>query len=571
MKSRQNSTGRKKVMSILRMENLTFAYAGTNQLVLEDININVAQGEYALVIGKSGSGKTTLLKMMKKSMMPVGRMTGHVLFCGCDIQDMESRENAALIGLVGQSPDHQIVTDTVWHELAFGLENLGLDNEKIRKRVAEFAEYFGITQWYNKKVDTLSGGQKQILNLASVMVMQPRLLLFDEPTAGLDPLAASAFFDTVRRINKELGVTIIMAEHNLESVYGDADLVFVLEEGKVLCHGSPRQTAQYLIREENPLKRSLPSAARIYKILRDGSGDNIPIPLSVREGRLWLHKKFPGAEAPVKCGAKEEELSKGNTDYACVMKNVTFSYDKSGSAVLDKLNLSIERGKITAIVGGNGSGKSTIFKLLAGIEKKYRGSVTVKGRVVLLPQNPLAVFTEISAEEEIAEVLMDKHLDDYKGLSISQKKEIVQQSLNQFGLEKFRKSNPYDLSGGQQEKLAIAKALLLKPDILLLDEPTNGLDSFFKEVLGRQLRDLSESGMTIVIVSHDVEFAASYSDRCAFLFDRNIVSFGSTKSFFAGNMFYTTNVNKIVSDLFEDVVTIDDVRKYMVENGDNLK
>ncbi|MDO5381528.1 MAG: energy-coupling factor transporter ATPase [Eubacteriales bacterium] len=561
-------------MSVLELKNLTFSYAGSDQNVLTNVSMTVEEGEFVVVMGKSGSGKTTLLKCLKKNTVPAGKISGEIKVLGRNIENLTDRENASLIGLVGQNPDNGIVTDKVYHELAFGLENLGIDSDSIRKRVAEMSEYFGITSWYERNVETLSGGQKQILNLASVMVMQPEILLLDEPGANLDPLASRKFLDVIKRINRELGVTVIIVEHNLENIYPDADKVIYINEGRMEICGTPQEATREIIESKNVMKQGLPAAIRIYDILH--SQDNTEnIPLTISQGRRWINNnservrnyvynlgisgKVRNSEDSQKSGEKKASNKLNKSDMAVMVKNVTFSYEKNSQLILEKANLSIKKNIVTGILGSNGSGKSTVLKLISGIMKGYKGKITHNGRAVMLPQNPMSVFTEISVEEELAEVLMDKRLNIYEGFNLEEKKAIVENVLKEYDLDGVRKQNPYDLSGGQQEKLAVAKVLLLKPDILLLDEPTNGLDPYFKKEFGEKIRHLCDENVTVIIVSHDLEFVAEYTDECMLLFDKNIVTVEDTNTFFGNNIFYTTDVNRIMSGCVKGIVSYKDL------------
>lgn len=599
--------------NIIQIRDLTFAYAAGDEPVLSDINIDIGSGEFVIIMGSSGSGKTTLLKMLKRNMIPAGRYSGRVYIYGKEADKLTDRENAAGIGYVSQDPDNQIVTDKVWHELAFGLENLGMDNVTIRKKVAEMSEYFGITGWYDREVSKLSGGQKQILNLASVMVMQPGILLLDEPTANLDPLAAIRFLDVVKRINQELGVTVVMVEHNLEHIYADADRIIAIDKGRVAANSSPKKAAADIITAGSFLIEGLPVASRLYSGYNKKNGNSVvsynnvnidsnnkdnhilsdEIPLTVKEGRRWYvnYKKVYGKDITkdkdkinnfagksiindkvikkdvleednitgnknkkrigfIKKNNLENKSSRKNTDNientVCQLKNVSYSYNKKLPYIIDGVDVSFKEGRITAILGGNGAGKSTMLKLIAGIIEPVRGKIISNKRIIMLPQDPKAVFTEVSVEEELAEVLMDKGNGIYNNMPMEDKREIVEQIIEEFGLNDIRKNNPYDISGGQQEKLAIAKVLLLKPEVLLLDEPTNGLDPYFKKTLGKLLKKINAGGVTIIIVSHDLEFVDSFCDDVIMLFDRKVAAKDSTHKFLRDNMFYTTNYYRIM-------------------------
>lgn len=599
-------------MKIIEVRDFSFRYANGSRESLSHVSLDVEEGTFNVLCGKSGCGKSTLLRQLKSDLAPFGSSSGKICYYGRDLKEVGHRQQSQEIGYVLQNPENQIVTDKVWHELAFGLENLGMDNVTIRKKVAEMSEYFGITGWYDREVSKLSGGQKQILNLASVMVMQPGILLLDEPTANLDPLAAIRFLDVVKRINQELGVTVVMVEHNLEHIYADADRIIAIDKGRVAANSSPKKAAADIITAGSFLIEGLPVASRLYSGYNKKNGNSVvsynnvnidsnnknnhilsdEIPLTVKEGRRWYvnYKKVYGKDITkdkdkinnfagksiindkvikkdvlednitgnknkkrigfIKKNNLENKSSRKNTDNientVCQLKNVSYSYNKKLPYIIDGVDVSFKEGKITAILGGNGAGKSTMLKLIAGIIEPVRGKIISNKRIIMLPQDPKAVFTEVSVEEELAEVLMDKGNGIYNNMPMEDKREIVEQIIEEFGLNDIRKNNPYDISGGQQEKLAIAKVLLLKPEVLLLDEPTNGLDPYFKKTLGKLLKKINADGVTIIIVSHDLEFVDSFCDDVIMLFDKKVAAKDSTHKFLRDNMFYTTNYYRIM-------------------------
>ena len=521
-------------MEIYRIENLTFRYPTAEKNALEDVSFKLDKGEFITICGLSGSGKSTLLRQLKTVLQPYGEGKGTICFCGKALSETDLRTQSEKIGFVMQSADNQSVTDKVWHELAFGLESLGLKNEVIRRRTAETAAFFGISEWFEKSVEELSGGQKQILNLASVMTMQPDLLILDEPTAQLDPIAAENFINLLVKINKELGTTILLSEHSLSGIYGVSDRIIVMSEGKMIFDGTPEMTAKKLYEMKSGVFESLPSEVRVYEYA-DGKNQ---CPLSVGEGRKWLEefvfdKKLN--EIKIKSYEKPDKP-------AAELKNVWFRYAKNEPDILKGLNLKIYAGEILAVIGGNGAGKSTMLSVISGIFSANRGKVVKHGKISVLPQNPQALFVKSSVEEDLKEI-----------------KEDIREAVEMCGLEGFLGQHPYDLSGGEQQKTALAKVLLTEPDILLLDEPTKNLDSAYKRQLAEILRELAESGKAVVLVSHDMEFCAEYADRCAMLFGGEIVSEGSAKEFFNANGIYTTPINRMSRGIIENAVTVRDV------------
>lgn len=562
-------------MALLEFKNLSFTYAGSSEQILDGINLSVKSREMILITGDSGSGKTTLLKHAKKSMVPCGKRSGAVYYDRTEVAALDAQRSAAEIGYVGQNPEDQIVTDKVWHELAFGLENLGMAPSVIRKRTAETASYFGITDWYHKDVNVLSGGQKQLLNLASVMAMRPSVLLLDEPTAQLDPIAAGHFIDTVFRLNREIGTTVIITEHRTEQLFALADRIVMLRKGRIVCDAPPREAAALLIKEGQPLL-FVPAALQIYASAGMSVNETM-FPLTVREGRCWLEEaaacknakqgdvrprkeragKMHTGQSPV----RQHAGSAGTRGVpAVILKGVRFRYERRGEDILENLNLTVQKGTVLGILGANGAGKSTLLRLIAGSRKCVGGSVQCNGATAMVPQNPQALFTEISVEEELAEVMTNSSNHWAAALKREEKRSAVEQMLLRMNLQEVRNNNPFDLSGGQQQKLALAKVLLCRPGILLLDEPTKGLDPQFKAMLGRMLQELAlQEEVTVIMVSHDVEFCAQYAQRCAMIFDRTVISEDETACFFAGNQYYTTAANRIAGGLYPECVTTQQV------------
>ena len=567
-------------MATIQVRNLSFAYPTSTVRALEDVSFTVSQSEFVVLCGKSGCGKSTLLRHLKKNLIPYGQFEGEVLYDGKEIASLDDRLNAAEIGFVQQNPDNQIVTDKVWHELAFGLESLGLDNKTIKRRVAEMASFFDIQTWFRKSVSELSGGQKQLLNLASIMVMQPKVLILDEPTSQLDPIAASEFIKTIYRINRELGTTIIISEHRLEELFTMADKVMVMDKGKLIAYDEPWNIGNFLAgdsaSERHPMFYGMPAVMKIYshcrtagvpRYIREGKEMS---PLTIRDGRLWLESflKDDSVEASAADYAKVHQVT-GEEEIIRV-KDLWFKYSKDSGDVLRGLNLSVRKGELFCLLGGNGVGKSTTLKAVSGAVIPQHGSIIVDGmkvkkenfkelfhkRLAMLPQNPQALFTEITVEEELLEALYFEKITD------EEKIEKIENILEMMEITHLRKSHPYDLSGGEQQRLALGKILLLDPKILLLDEPTKGLDPFFKITLGGILKKLTTSGVTIFMVSHDVEFCAEYGDRCAMFFDGDVVSEGTPKEFFARNSFYTTSANRIVRRWFPEGITWEEVAQW---------
>lgn len=558
-------------MEKIRIRDLTFQYPLGEFPALNGIDLTVEESDFVVVCGRSGCGKSTLLRQMKNSLMPYGEKNGEVLYDGIPIEELDQRRDAAEIGFVLQNPESQIVTDKVWHELAFGLENLGLPRQIIKRRVAEMASYFGINSWFRKEVASLSGGQKQTLNLASVMAMQPKVLILDEPASQLDPIAATDFLGTVFRINRDFGTTVIISEHRLEEVFPMANKALVLEKGKTAAFGTPSEVGRILEKgdgtDPHPMYFGMPAVMRTFSE-RTAGGSRLP--LTIREGRILIEKIVKDPEVSYDPEKEKEEIKAENRDVPDIPKeelavstrDIYFRYERTMEPVIRGLDLQVRKGELFCLLGGNGSGKTTTLKILAGLLKPQRGSLKIAEgmRSALVPQDPQALFTEITVEEEILEGMADTAV-----IRLSDREKItrVNELLALMEIEHLRKANPYDLSGGEQQRLALARVMACEPDLLLLDEPTKGLDPFFKRTLGGILKKLLDGGTTIFMVSHDIDFCAVCGDTCAMFFDGEITSFGTAEDFFKGNNYYTTSANKLVRRWRPDIITCEGAREWL--------
>ncbi len=530
-------------MALIQVSGLSFRYPGAGRDAVRDVTFSMEKGEFAVLCGASGCGKSTLLRMIKRELSPLGERTGEIRYREQPLESLSDRESASAIGFVMQKPEQQIVTDKVWHELAFGAENTGIPAEKAARRIAETASWFGIGQWYERDTAELSGGQKQLLNLASVLVMQPELVILDEPTAQLDPIAASEFITAVRRLNQELGITILMAEHRLEEAVPGCDRLMVMECGELIANGKPGEVIGSL-RDRPELLCGMPAASRLHAMI----GAEGECPLTVRQGRELAERYLSGRT--ISLPERQYTVPEEN---ALEFSDVFFRYSRYSPDVLKGLSFSVGKGELFCILGGNGSGKTTALSAAAALVKPYSGTVRVFGKklkeyrnqslyrecLALLPQDVQTVFLKSTVREELKDA------------------GITPEELP-YDLTHLLDMHPYDLSGGEQQLAALAKVLAQKPKLLLLDEPTKGLDAAAKQGIIKVLRSLRDSGVTVVTVTHDVEFAAGCADRCAMFFNGRVVSVGTPAEFFPENSFYTTAAVRMTRGLCTAAVTVED-------------
>ena len=540
-------------MQTFTITDLSFTYPTESVPALQNVSLSIEAGSFTVLCGRSGCGKSTLLRQLKPILQPHGTQTGTILFEAKPLSSLSQREQSARIGFVLQNLDAQLVTDKVWHELAFGLESLGLSTPVIRRRVAEIASFFGIQNWFYKPVCELSGGQKQLVNLASVMALEPSVLLLDEPTSQLDPIAATDFLSTLGRINRELGTTIILSEHRLEDALALSTNVVFLERGRILDTGTASEVGSRLKAAGSDMFSAMPVPMRIYA----GVPNDLPCPVTVAQGRQWLEafsETHPLCPVPPAAPSEKRE-----GPAAVELDEAFFRYDKQSPDVVKALTLRAYPGELLAILGGNGTGKSTTMGLISGIHRAYRGKISVlgtapqevSGKIALLPQDPQTLFVKNTVIEDLLSVLDDAPRDRRKALAL-EKARLCE-------LMELLERHPYDLSGGEQQRAALCKVLLREPEVLLLDEPTKGLDAEFKRVFARIIKRLCARGVCVIMVSHDAEFCASYASRCAMFFDGAIVAEGTPRDFFSSGSFYTTSASRMARGLLPGAITPEDV------------
>lgn len=551
-------------MEIISINNVSFQYPDQTEKVLEQVSLCVKEGEFVVICGPSGCGKTTLLRLLKKELSPVGNRTGEIMYDGQSLGNWDERTLIEQIGLVMQDPDNQIVMDEVMQEIVFALENLGYSNFEMRKRVAELVHFFGMEGLLRQKPSELSGGQKQMINLLSVLLLKPRVLLLDEPTSQLDPIAARELIMMLDRLNKEMGLTIIVIEHRLEELFAVADSVYIMENGRIVQKGNSKKLIHSLYAQGDEWSISyVPTISRLYMEV-DCNPQMEKIPLTVKEGREWIasDKREHG---DFKQEIKKHEIEK--TIPILNVKDVYYQYEKKAPYILKSFSLQIQKGEFVALVGGNGSGKTTALKMCIGSIKPQRGHVRIDGKdayklkgkglynkLAYLPQNPRAYFVHNTIDKEMKEAAKRYQIEDAE--------EVITELLHVFGIEHLRSRHPHDCSGGEIQRAALACMLIGKPEMLFIDEPTKGLDPYSKKRFSEVLNKLHQEGVTIIMVTHDIEFAARTASRCAMMFDGEITVDGTPDQLFKGNYFYTTTINRITRlSQVNEVLTLEEAIK----------
>ena len=536
-------------MAIIQIKDFSFSYVEESKKALDHINIEIEEGSFNVLCGLTGSGKTTLLNQLKPQVRPNGKRSGEILYEGIALERVNEEKIVQEIGLVFQDPEMQMVTEQVIHELAFALENMEYPASEMQKRIGEMVSFFGFSHLLYKSVEELSGGEKQIVNLAAVLVLRPKVLILDEPLAQLDPVMAENFLHMLRRINEEMGMTIILSEHRFELLLGMADQVIILEKGKIKFKGNSREICNKIY-EDEVFRCFVPSISRLY--LRY---ENQCVPLTVKEAKRWA-KQYKweirdNLEDNIDLEQQEHEVL-----FAC--KDIYFSYHRNEEEILKHISFEIRQGDYTILVGANGCGKSTLLKVIAGIYQPQRGKMFLQGKslkkygqrawagfIGYLAQNPKLYFNEETVEKviESGKRSLDQVDEAY-----------IRELLEMFRLQDKLVSHPYDLSGGEQQRLALILVLMKKPRLLLLDEPTKGMDPYNKTILAEHLKKLHQDGITILMVTHDLEFAAQYGKQGMMLFDGDLTGNMPMKQLLSENFFYTTPISKVMRSIVEQPI-----------------
>lgn len=532
---------------MIELQDVSYTYPGSEAAVLKDLSLEVKEGEFILVVGPSGAGKSTLLRSLN-GLVPHfygGAFRGKVRVAGHDPLAEGPRGMSAVVGFVLQDPESQFVVDSVEDELAFAMENHNLQQAVMRRRVEEVLDQLNIAHLRHRRINTLSGGEKQRVAIGAVLTLQPKVLVLDEPTSQLDPQAAEEVLTTLQKLNADLALTIILSEHRLERVVQYVDrVVYMPGNGIRPLIGTP---------EEVLMEADLvPPLVRLAKELGWR-----PVPLTIKEGRRFARQvKLPAGELETPSGRRKLPGDAG--DPVIDVQNLWFSYN--GQEALRGINLSIAQGEFIALMGRNGSGKTTLLKHLVGLLRPQRGGVELWGestkgkdtediarRVGYVPQNPGSLLFADTLRDELAFTLRSHGLSggDYHSL------------LETLHLEHYIDTYPRDLSAGERQRAAMAAILVAEPEIILLDEPTRGLDYYQKRTLVQLLSAQQQEGRTVVMSTHDVELVAQCADRVLILGEGQVVVDGPARTVMNQSLVFSSQINKLFHD--DRFLTVDDV------------
>lgn len=550
---------------MISVKNLVFSYSDSPNASVNDVSFDIGTSEFILLTGPSGSGKSTLCRVFN-GLIPHfygGTVSGEVSVCGMDPFHTDTRKMSTKVGMVFQDPENQIVTSSVEREIAFGLENLGAAKMTIAKRVEEILDTVGIAGLRKKGTDELSGGEKQKVAIASVMAMHPEVLVLDEPTSSLDPISADEVLQVIRDLNHEFGLTVILTEHRIDRVVPFVDRVMYMSGGKLAFDGTPREW----VRTVNEAEYGLPQMMELGRYLSQ-KGFLVDVPLSVKEGRQRLSEVFSkhwtGTEL-------KEEVRAGGGKPVIKFDNVSYRYDR-GVVALKEVDLDINNGEFTAIVGRNASGKSTLAKHINATLVPTKGEVYVMGKntrdvstselskdVGMVFQNPnLHLFAE-TVYDEVAFILHNHKVPEDQ---IDRK---VRDIIDYFELTRYTDAYPRDLSGGEKQRVALASVMVASPKVLLLDEPTRGMEYRRKRRLMSYLRDYHSKGGTVILISHDMELIAQEPvQRVVLMGEGKIVADGTRREILARSLHFSPQINRLVQP-FEsmgvsgDILTLEEI------------
>lgn len=498
---------------MISINNFSFTYPEQSRPAVKDISLTIEKGAFALLVGESGAGKSTILRCLN-GLVPHfsgGEMSGELTVNGIDPVKATPKVMSQHVGFVFQDPETQFIVDRVEDEIAFTLENLGMEPEKMRSRVEFVLELLELKPNRLRRIDSLSGGEQQRVAIATALALQPRILVLDEPTSQLDPESARQVLEAVTRLNKQHGLTIIISEHRIERIIHFVDTLIFLQ---------PNTPGVIIGRPQEVLSKTdlLPPSARLGKFFNIS-----PLPLTAEDGKSLFHDhEIQKTERTVK------KLSEKDPKPPFIEVE-DLVVDLGSKTIINHVGLTLHKTEILVLMGPNGSGKTTLLRAIIGLLKIKSGEIKIHGestnglsvaqicrQAAYLPQNPNSLLFSESVADELMVSINNRHpsMDEQALLSAQSH---VQQTLVRTGLEGYSEMYPRDLSVGQRQRVAIGAVTITSPRILLMDEPTRGLDNTAKQSLANLLVEWRDAGMGILLVTHDVELAASIADRVALL------------------------------------------------------
>lgn len=503
----------------LRFEGFSYRYPAAEQWAIEGIDLTIDPGEFVLICGDSGSGKSSFLRAVS-GLVPHhfgGEAAGEASISGQDLRDASAGALAAVCGSLFQDPESQTVMDSVRAEIAFPLENLGWEHAQIEIAVAETAQLLGVGGLLDRRTDELSGGELQRVVLAAALAARPAVLVLDEPTSQLDPVAADELLGTLTRLAHDHGTTVLLADHRVDRALSHADRVLLFDQGSVAIDAVPTDFLGAILRA--PQRRHLvPALAELFALAGIDA-----LPLDVRDARRELERL--GVDP---CGltldAPAAASPESRAEPVLELGSLGYRYPRAGREALNEVDLTIRRGERVVLLGGNGAGKSTLLQLAQGLREPGAGSVDATGEVALLLQNPndYLIHTRVADEAPL-------------------------ESLERFGVDHLRDCDPRDLSGGQRQRVALAIVMQRRPALLLLDEPSRGMGAGDKRSLAGLITEIARSGTAVLVATHDVEFAALFAERAVLLGNGHVLADAPAREVLGGGWHFSTSTARLLA------------------------
>jgi len=558
---------------LIRIKDFSFFYADSPKPALENINLTINDGEFVIITGPSGGGKSSLCRCIN-GLIPHfygGKISGRVEINGLDTIQHKTSELATHVGMVFQDPENQLITTDVEREIAFGLENMSFPHDSINRKIEESLDAVGIPHLRQKQISELSGGEKQRVAIASVLALHPRILILDEPTSELDPKGAEEVLNVIKRLNEELGITIILIEHRMDRVIHHSDRMIVITNGHIITDENPRLVLSNGHWEQAGI--GIPPIIQLTHKLKEKGFNISKIPLTVKESRIILGNIFQEIIPRLKTDNNHQtNYQKGKP--VIEITKLYYTYPE-GITALNNINLTIHSGEFVAIMGRNASGKTTLARHINGLLQPTHGEVIINGvntnkkTVAQLAQSVGFLFQNPN-QHLFADTVEDELLLTLNNTNMAQnKKELrITETLGMLGILHLRHSYPRSLSGGEKQRVALASVIAAQPDILVLDEPTRGMEQRRKDELMTFLEEYRNKGNTIIVISHDVETIARYSDRVILMSNGHIVADGNKHDILSGSLFFSPQINRLLQTFpqynkIQDILTVEEIMEYL--------